>query len=377
MVAVALTLSLAPVVGLAVPAEAAWRYSVSVSVTTTRPIIGESVYVFATVRNTAGRPAEGVRVALQRKLSGGTWSTFSYRTTNSAGKAWYPSRPGVKTAYRAVVTKTSKLAQVYSSGTWVTVLHSGSRTLTYRANQLRPLLGAGLDRVQTSGATAWREYKHGMLVRRGETTQRTWFVTGKFYTAYRDAGGVTGRLGRPVQDMRCSLLDNGCIQRFKGGTMYYSTYKPTVTIQYGSGKWTEAGAVARSQVGYIEPSWRHNKYNTWIGANNAWCGIFQSWVSAASGNSHAVPWAKTFPGLLSAVKSRGLRTSRPAPGRIAFFDWGTGTVYHSGLIVAVDGSKLTTIEGNSTYNNDFEGRRQVVLRTRSTSQVAYYANPYE
>ncbi|MCB7137185.1 carboxypeptidase-like regulatory domain-containing protein [Cellulosimicrobium marinum] len=380
LVALVLAVGLVP---LGAPeADAATRYRISTWVSTTRVLGGEAVWVKGTVTDSRGKPVDGVTVALQRRPSGGSWSTFAYRTTGASGVGLYPNRPGRSYHYRAVIKGNSKVVQVYGAAKTVRLLPSGTRSLGYRAQQLAPVIGRATSHMATSGSTAWQYYSGGLLVRRGDTgSQRTWLVQGKMLTAYKNAGGLKGPLGRPLQDIRCSLLESGCIQRFVGGTLYYSSTSPTVTIAYGSGKWTEHAAVAKSQVGYEEPTWRVNKYNTWVGARNAWCGVFQSWASAASGNGSAVPKATTFTGLVSAVKSRGMTRSTPAVGRLAFFDFnpndGVRSPTHTGYIVEVrSGSSIVTIEGNTTYSGGFTNERVVAQRVRPTSAVVFYAAPY-
>ena len=380
LLAVVLAIGLLPVG--AAPADAATRYKISFSVSTSRLLVGEAVWARGVVTTASGTPKAGVTVALQRRPVGGEWSTFAYRKTGESGVALYPNRPGATYSYRAVIKGSGSVAQVYSSSRKVSVIKSGTRSLGYRAEQLSKVIGGPTSHMATSGSTAWQYYRGGLLVRRGDPgSQRTWLVQGKMLTAYKKAGGLKGKLGRPVQDIRCSLLESGCIQRFVGGTLYYSSTSPTVTIAYGKGKWTEHAAVAKSQIGYEERTWRVNKYNTWVGASNAWCGVFQSWVSAASGNGSAVPKAKTFSGLVSAVKSRGMTRSTPAVGRLAFFDFnpndGVRSPTHTGYIVEVrSNGTIVTIEGNTTYSGGFTNERVVAQRVRPTSAVVFYAAPY-
>lgn len=106
-----------------------------------------------------------------------------------------------------------------------------------RAKQLSRQLGASRGSAVRSGTTTAQRYQHGMLVSYGATgKRRTWLIHGKMMTKYVELGGIKGKLGRPIQDVRCSLLDSGCIQRFQGGTLYYSSAAPAVTVAYGPGR---------------------------------------------------------------------------------------------------------------------------------------------
>lgn len=372
----AAVLVLAAQVVVARPAEAAKVAKVTMSVSSTRLQLGEAVWPRAVVADSAGKPVAGVKVALQRRAGSGSWSTFSTRTTGVSGIAQFPNRPGKAYQYRALVLDGSKRT---SSAATVRVATNLDRTLAQRAKQLSRQLGASKGSAVRSGTTTAQRYQHGMLVSYGATgKRRTWLVHGKMMTKYVELGGITGKLGRPIQDVRCSLLDSGCIQRFQGGTLYYSSAAPSVTVAYGSGRWTEHAAVALSQVGYKEPSWRVNKYNAWLGTNVAWCGVFQSWVSSASGNGSAVPHSRSFRALVNDVKKRGMVTSKPAPGRLVFFGYDPSsprTPTHVGLIIAVrSNGSLVTVEGNTTATGGFTDKRVVAQRTRSQSRALFYAS---
>ncbi|QIK82860.1 LGFP repeat-containing protein [Sanguibacter sp. HDW7] len=360
----------------AAAAPAATRISVTVS--STRVLVGESVWVRATVTRSDGRPAAGATVALQRRPYGGSWSTFARRTANASGIAQFPNRPGRSYHYRAVLLEGSERA---SSPVLTRSVRTADRPLGTREAELTAQLGRPTGKVVTSGSTTWRRYTHGMLVSYGKAgARRTWHVQGKMLSTYLALGGVGGKLGRPVQDIRCSLLEGGCIQRFQRGTLYYSSKVPKVTVAHGSGRWTEHAAVALSQVGYEEPRWRVNKYNSWLGTSVAWCGVFQSWVSEASGNSRAVPHSRSYAALVEAVKKRGRTTSKPAPGRLAFFAYNDSqprTPTHVGLIIDVlPNGNLVTLEGNTTYSGGFTPERVVAKRTRNPGPVIFYASIY-
>lgn len=129
--------------------------------------------------------------------------------------------------------------------------------------------------------------------------------------------------------------------------------------------------MALTQSGYEEPSWRNNKYNSWIGGNNAWCSVFVSWAAAQAGYGHVVPQSKSFAGFVSALEAEGVLRSgntAPGPGAVVLFDWGNANPSHAGFVVSRSGSTLRTVEGNTTDGSG-DPQRGVYERTRSTASV--------
>jgi CHAP domain len=168
-----------------------------------------------------------------------------------------------------------------------------------------------------------------------------------------------------------------CIQPFARGAIYHNTGSVTARkthIAYGQGVGAELIAVAMSQVGYREPSYYTNKYTAWNGLKTAWCGVFQSWVSAAGKNGSVVPQVKTFPELVSAVKQRGI-TSKPQVGALVFMTFNGGSAAtHTGLVTKVHANgSVDTIEGNTVLSPDTT--RLVAKKTRTPSQIRYYYVP--
>ncbi|MDO9381185.1 MAG: hypothetical protein Q7T56_20250 [Nocardioidaceae bacterium] len=192
--------------------------------------------------------------------------------------------------------------------------------------------------------------------------------------AYDRVGGEDGRLGEPVSDVRCGLLEDACVQRFAGGAVYANPSAPSgVEIAYGRPDVAAFAAAARSQVGYTEPAFRRSKWNDWVGADVAWCGIFQSWAARASGNDDAVPASRDFPALITATQSDTSRlSSEPSVGALAFMDLeDAGTPTHVGLVVAHDGLDVQMVEGNVGPTDG----RAVVEATRTDPPVLYYWTP--
>ncbi|MFY0409279.1 hypothetical protein ACI6PP_19900, partial [Solicola sp. PLA-1-18] len=186
--------------------------------------------------------------------------------------------------------------------------------------------------------------------------------------AHERVGGDAGRLGEPVTDVRCGLLESACVQRFDGGAVYANgRAQSRVEIAYGDPDVAALAAAAQSQVGYVEPSWRRSKWNQWVGNQRAWCGIFQSWASLASGNDDAVPMHRDFPSLVAATQDDTARLSQvPAVGALAFMDLeDAGRPTHVGLVVAHDGTDVTLVEGNVGPSDG----RAVVRTTRTDPPI--------
>ena len=133
-------------------------------------------------------------------------------------------------------------------------------------------------------------------------------------------------------------------------------------------------AVAAREVGYHESSGKKNKYGEWYGMNGvAWCMEFVQWVYH---QCHADLPFKTpsCSGLLNWYKRNQPEcvTKNPIEGCIVIFDF-PNTAYdtdHTWLFTRIEGSKITTIDGNTSNGNDSNGG-WVQQRTRKLS----YANP--
>lgn len=136
----------------------------------------------------------------------------------------------------------------------------------------------------------------------------------------------------------------------------------------------EVLAVAAGELGYRESAGGRNKYGAWYGMDGvAWCMQFVQWVYAHAGAP--LPFkTPSCGGLL-----RWYRRNQPAcvaregvPGCIVIFNF-PGTKHdtdHTGLFVSETATHITTIDGNTSGENDANGGC-VRRRTRRLS----YANP--
>ncbi|MEU1956424.1 CHAP domain-containing protein [Nocardia rhamnosiphila] len=85
---------------------------------------------------------------------------------------------------------------------------------------------------------------------------------------------------------------------------------------------------------------------------SAWCAAFTSWVWKEAG--YDVTWTDFdyVPAVWNDAEAMGLRRNSKAeaqPGDLIVFDWeGDGTPDHIGVVEAVSGGKIHTIEGNSS-----------------------------
>lgn len=145
---------------------------------------------------------------------------------------------------------------------------------------------------------------------------------------------------------------------------------------------TELLNVARSQIGYREGANNNNKYGQAYGMNNvSWCVQFVWWCFQQVDPSLFYGGGKIAicSGLYNYHKARG-EAINPIPGNIwpgdiVIFDFNKDRdPDHIGIVESISGSTLTTIEGNTGYNNQSNGDG-VYRRSRTLSQVIYAYHP--
>lgn len=201
----------------------------------------------------------------------------------------------------------------YSSGSTTVTSESTGNTVSSILNKLGNL--ASLIFKKTFGIT-WDDIS-------GSTTSST---------------ATTGNSG--IFDYGSSLSDGG-------------TESKSFTIK--GGQRTRFVEVAKTQVGYQEGSNNNTKYGAWYGANNnAWCVMFISWCAEKAGiPTSVIPKMASTTAMCNWFGENNrlhLRTSMYIPllGDIVFFT-GNGTkggLRHTGMVEAVNGTTLITIEGN-------------------------------
>ncbi|WP_426990262.1 GH25 family lysozyme [Pseudarthrobacter sp. Y6] len=98
------------------------------------------------------------------------------------------------------------------------------------------------------GGGCYRQYVGGQIIWHANTgAQAVYFSS--IGATWRSSGGVDGRLGYPTSDETCSA--SACLQNFQGGSIYWSTSTPAVSVfQGGIGqRWLAMGGTA-SSLGY-------------------------------------------------------------------------------------------------------------------------------
>jgi len=325
------------------------------------------------------------KVVIERRYkSSSSWTTVA--TVNSASNGYFSYRLVATSAYVFRARQVNTWA--YTGPVSVDGLSSSAdRTLEQRAADLAWITGSSTSSIQSVSASdlpsgvhsaRFRNYTRGAIVEvTTSSSVRSWYLYDRIYDHYVKSGRWGGSMGLPLRDMKCGLIESGCVQRFTEGALYMnaSSMSKGVYVGYGSGIESEIVATARSQKGYEEPSWRHNKYNSWVKGNAAWCSVFVSWSGTASGNAAAIPVKKTYASYVSSLKASGRLhySGKPPLGASVLFDWGTGNPTHSGLVRGYAGTtRIATIEGNTTDGSG-DPQRGVYERTRLLSDVwAWY-----
>ena len=125
-------------------------------------------------------------------------------------------------------------------------------------------------------------------------------------------------------------------------------------------------AVAENEVGYIEKKSNaelnsktanagynnYTKYGKWYGLNGQpWCAMFVSWCADQAGiGTDIIPRHASCPVGANWFKNRGQFISRgaaaPKRGDIIYFSYGGD--WHVGIVYQCDGSRVYTIEGNTS-----------------------------
>ncbi len=174
------------------------------------------------------------------------------------------------------------------------------------------------------------------------------------------------------------------------GAFAFSTGYPNTYVNSGTQAADIAG-VARTQIGYVETSGNHTKYNYWYYNGNdtsaAWCAIFISWCADQAGipTSIIAKNARASGYTTSNMNSNPFRVPAvsfsnriPAVGDIAFIDnSGDNNSDHVGIVIGVDGNYIYTAEGNysnKVANNKY-ARSNGKLNGTSSTHIVFFAVP--
>ena len=125
-------------------------------------------------------------------------------------------------------------------------------------------------------------------------------------------------------------------------------------MTYPQGTAALAVEIAKAEIGTIEEGDNLTKYGEFTKANGLpWCGSFCNWVLAQAGvKVHSV--------VATAVGAHKFKeisrwSDVPAIGDLAFMDFphdGVDRISHVGIVAAIDGKSVVTIEGNTSGSGD-------------------------
>lgn len=101
----------------------------------------------------------------------------------------------------------------------------------------------------------------------------------------------------------------------------------------------------------------YTKYGKWYGINpDAWCAMFVSWCAAQAGAGDIIPRHASCTLGIEAFKRLGRWKPRksymPKPGDIIYFGTASGAPQHVGIVWAVTGGRVYTVEGNTSAGED-------------------------
>ena len=149
-------------------------------------------------------------------------------------------------------------------------------------------------------------------------------------------------------------------------------------MSYPVGTVPQVIEIAKAEIGTIEEGDNLTKYGEFTKANGLpWCGSFCNWVLAQAGvKVHSV--VSTAVGAHK-FKEIGRWHEVPALGDLAFMDFphdGVDRISHIGIVVAIDGKTITTIEGNTSGTGDQRNGGMVMVKQRTIGkEVVGFGRP--
>ncbi|WP_296664720.1 hypothetical protein [Demequina sp.] len=362
-------------------------YAVEAALSENEFRVGEMLWLTGDVSRNGGSPGRTALNLYSKTSASGSYSFLARVYTRTDGTFTYRMRPDQTTYFK--VTAVPSDGDRASSRSLAARTVWGDRTLETRRAELAwllgdatssitPIPGAAVDAAgYPSGAESarYQRFDKGMLIE-VDTGARivTWYVYQDFLDKYLELYAWNGDLGLPRRDVKCGLMEGGCVQLFTGGSVYTNTSKmsPGAYVGYGRTDKTETLAAAWSQVGYEEPSYQRNKYNSWIGGSDVWCQVFIAWSLSASGHAGDAPYSTSFTDFMRKVRASGVL--RPAnhplePGDIVIYMWTDGSPSHAAFVDHVQGpTVLYSVEGNTTDGSG-DPQRGVYYRHRLTQWV--------
>lgn len=190
-----------------------------------------------------------------------------------------------------------------------------------------------------------------------DSVQVTTLEMGKKVTEITAAITATDALGETASDsitILCPVSDSES----------ESKWRRSASVTLGEDWCENLVAVAKTQLGYKESDLDfivdsegvkhgYTRYGHWYGARySEWCAMFASFcLNYAQIPESYFPQDSNCANWVSELKYRDLYQSamdyQPAVGDLVFFDWeNDGRADHVGIVIAVNGSEITTIEGN-------------------------------
>lgn len=136
---------------------------------------------------------------------------------------------------------------------------------------------------------------------------------------------------------------------------------------YPRGTAAHAIEIAIGEIGYIETPENITKFGEFTKANGLpWCGSFCNWVLAQAGvKVHSLI---STPVGAHKFKEIGRWHEMPGLGDLAFMDFpsdGVDRISHIGIVVAINGKTITTIEGNTSGTGDQRNGGMVMVKQRT------------
>jgi hypothetical protein len=149
-------------------------------------------------------------------------------------------------------------------------------------------------------------------------------------------------------------------------------------MTYPVGSAPHAIEIAKGEIGYVEVPDNKTKFGEFTKADGLpWCGSFCNWVLAQSG-------VKVHSDVGTANGAHKFKEiarwhETPLPGDLAFMDFphdGVDRISHVGIVVAIDGKTITTIEGNTSGNGDQRNGGMVMVKQRTIGkEVVGFGRP--
>jgi hypothetical protein len=149
-------------------------------------------------------------------------------------------------------------------------------------------------------------------------------------------------------------------------------------MSYPSGTAAYAIEIAKAEIGYVETPDNITKYGEAMKANGLpWCGSFCNWVLKEAGvRVHSV--VSTLKGA-QVFQDSGRWSQEPKLGDLAFMDFPNDSVErisHVGIVVGINGKKVTTIEGNTSGSGSQRNGGMVMVKERTIGiEVVGFGSP--